>query len=103
MFPHGRPITVGTLKELKADLTYHMFGESCGSRLSYEHSIYCIPDKKTSKGSTAPYSVDDVDHLLKVLKEINSSTGSNTVSAPYPPTLLNTSLKRTKKHSHNMW
>ena len=103
MFPHGRQIRVEEIKELKADLTYQMFGEPCGIPLSHRHSIYCTVDKKTSKGSTAPYSVDDIDHLLRVLKEVHSSIGIIIASVPGPTMLLNITSKRTKKHSHNMW
>ena len=71
--------------------------------LPFVTAVQYIADKKTSRGSTAPYSIDDIDHLLKVLKEIDSSKGTIVASIPDPITLLNATLKGTKKHSHNMW
>ncbi|EJF57939.1 hypothetical protein DICSQDRAFT_163164 [Dichomitus squalens LYAD-421 SS1] len=56
MFPHGRHLTPEDLQLLRADLAYHMF------------------DKQTSKSSTAPYSVEDLDNLLKVLKQVEISS-----------------------------
>ena len=71
-----------------------------------EHSngkVDIVADKKTSKSSTAPYSKDDLNDLLDILKEVEALVkGSSSSRVPKSGSSLIVFVKRIRKHSRQV-